>query len=199
MDDGRLDTDFSSPSSNRPATTPRGSAFLDKRIEDRGERLEDIHATITTIRQSPSKPGGAVFIAPPAFAHTDEVAVIADAAATNGVATAADWHILLAIRLAENGRAGRQFGVLHPRAVDTDLRTQAGWAAATIVANRKRFADVKCQMPNVQCDVDFIYFLAGRYCPPSVDPVGHGNWIKNVTWFFNQFHHEAHEEHEEKT
>lgn len=26
----------------------------------------------------------------------------------------------------------------------------------------------------------FLDFLAVRYCPPSVDPVGHRNWKKNV-------------------
>lgn len=27
----------------------------------------------------------------------------------------------------------------------------------------------------------FIYFLADRYCPPSVDPIGNRNWKHNVT------------------
>lgn len=26
----------------------------------------------------------------------------------------------------------------------------------------------------------YLVFLAKRYCPPSADPVGHKNWIKNV-------------------
>lgn len=26
----------------------------------------------------------------------------------------------------------------------------------------------------------FVAFLAGRYCPPSVDPVGHRRWVRNV-------------------
>lgn len=32
---------------------------------------------------------------------------------------------------------------------------------------------------------DFIHFLGRRYCPPSDDPIGHRNWIKNVTWYYN--------------
>lgn len=125
---------------------------------------------------------------PAAFPHPDEIDVIAEAAATNGVATAADWRILLAIRLAENGRDGRQFGVLHPRAVDTDLRTQAGWAAATIAANRRRFAEIKNQNEKIKdVDVEFIEFLAQRYCPAACDPEGHENWKRNVTWFYNRF------------
>lgn len=27
---------------------------------------------------------------------------------------------------------------------------------------------------------DYLTFLARRYCPPSVDPVGHANWQRNV-------------------
>ena len=30
----------------------------------------------------------------------------------------------------------------------------------------------------------FIPFLAGRYCPPSVDMVGNQNWRKNVSYFY---------------
>lgn len=29
----------------------------------------------------------------------------------------------------------------------------------------------------------FIYFLANRYCPESVDPIGYANWIVNIKWF----------------
>lgn len=39
---------------------------------------------------------------------------------------------LRCIRLVENGRAGREYGVLHPAARDTNELTQARWAAGTI-------------------------------------------------------------------
>lgn len=28
---------------------------------------------------------------------------------------------------------------------------------------------------------DFVSFLGRRYCPPAADPVGHRNWVRNVT------------------
>lgn len=88
--------------------------------------------------------------------------------------------ILLAVRKAENGRAGRQFGIMHPAAVDTNLDTQAGWAAATIVKNRARWL-------SGDCPVDFITFLGNRYCPASADPEGNKNWKRNVRSWFVKF------------
>ncbi len=94
-----------------------------------------------------------------------------------------DFLILLAIRKAENGRAGREFGILHPRAIDTNLDTQAGWAAATIVKNRARW--IKQGKPG-----RFIKFLGSKYCPVGAenDPDGlNKHWVGNVTKFYNDF------------
>ena len=91
-----------------------------------------------------------------------------------------DFLILLAIRLSENGGPGREFGVMHPRAIDTDLDTQAGWAAATIIKNRKRYEEDGYTY-------DFITFLGNRYCPAEVDPEGNTNWKKNVQYWFEKF------------
>jgi len=85
-------------------------------------------------------------------------------------------RILFAIRKAENGGPGKEFGIKHPRAWNTNLDTQAGWAADSIVKNRKRWQ-------NAGRPKAFIDFLADRYCPKIIDPVGHENWKKNV-WFF---------------
>jgi len=98
---------------------------------------------------------------------------IIKAAADRNNCVGEDLIILFAIRKAENGRPGREFGILHPRAIDTNLNTQAGWAAATIVKNRVRWAGKG----------DFITFLGNRYCPVGAenDPTGlNNNWIKNV-------------------
>ena len=103
--------------------------------------------------------------------------VIASAAERNGC-EGDDFIILQAIRKAENGKSGREFGVLHPRAVDTDLDTQAGWCAATIVKNRVRW--VLAGYPG-----EFIDFLGARYCPPSAHSLNK-NWTKNVKHWFER-------------
>ncbi len=87
-----------------------------------------------------------------------------------------DLVILFALRKIENGRPGLEFGIMHPRAKNTDLDTQAGWAAATIVKNRQRW-DGKG---------DFIEFLGSRYAPIGVknDPKGlNKNWVRNVRYW----------------
>ena len=102
-----------------------------------------------------------------------ELDTIVKAAIRNKCTGRENFRILLAIRLQENGGKGKEFGVKHPRAWGTNLDTQAGWAAATIVKNRQRW--LRAGKPG-----DFITFLGLRYCPPSVDPEGHKNWVRNV-------------------
>lgn len=91
--------------------------------------------------------------------------------------------ILYAIRLSENGAPGREFGVLHPRAIDTNLNTQAGWAAATIVKNHQRWIDEGS--PG-----NFISYLGARYAPVHAqnDPRDTNKvWVHNVTNWFDRF------------
>lgn len=113
-----------------------------------------------------------------------ELDTIIKAAKRNGIEpNTEDFAILLAIRKAENGRAGREFGILHPRAVDTNLDTQAGWCAATIIKNRERWKQAGKKEP-------FIQFLGKRYCPVGAenDPSGlNKHWIKNVTSLAKRF------------
>ena len=108
----------------------------------------------------------------------NEYDAILKAAVRNGVKeNTEDFFILLAIRKAENGRPGREFGILHPRAKDTNLDTQAGWAAATVRKNRERWKKAGSKG-------DFITFLGNKYCPVGAenDPTGlNKHWIKNVT------------------
>ncbi len=98
-----------------------------------------------------------------------------------------NFLILLAIRKAENGGPGREFGVLHPRCLAEiarrprdSLDIQAGWAAATIVKNRLRWTAAGRLG-------EFIDFLGDRYCPPEVDLQGNINFKRNVKFFHDKF------------
>lgn len=90
--------------------------------------------------------------------------------------------IVAAIRYAENGGKGREYGILHPRVKPT-YRSQAGWCAATVQKNYDRW--VKAGSKG-----DFITFLGGRYCPLD-DPRDKGglnkHWIKNVSHYTKKF------------
>jgi hypothetical protein len=98
--------------------------------------------------------------------------------------------MLYAIRRAENGRMGREFGVLSPRAMEqkgdtpqTTLDRQAGWAAASILSNRKRYEESDKSKP-------FEEFMAARWAPVGAgnDPTNlNANWAKNVTKFKSGF------------
>lgn len=111
-------------------------------------------------------------------------------AAVHNKCVAEDFLVLLAIRKAENGRPGREFGVLDPKCLaqiainpEQSLEIQAGWATATIVKNRVRWNEAG--RPG-----DFLEFLQKRYCPDEKEGKV---WLKNVRYFFNQFKNECSE------
>ena len=107
-----------------------------------------------------------------------EYRVIAEAARRNNC-YGEDFIILLAIRRAENGGKGKEFGVKHKKAWNTDLDTQAGWCAATIVKTRMRWRAAGRPL-------DFITYLGNRYCPASIDFQGNINWKRNVKYFYER-------------
>lgn len=119
----------------------------------------------------------------------EELSVILRAAKRNNC-RGDDFLILQAIRKAENGGLGREFGVLHPRCLaeialrpQDSLDIQAGWAAATIVKNRLRW--IAAGRPG-----EFIDFLGDKYCPKETDLEGNKNWKVNVRYFYNKFKRE---------
>jgi hypothetical protein len=84
--------------------------------------------------------------------------------------------IVAAIRYAENGGAGREYGILHKRVKPT-YRSQAGWCAATVQKNYDRWVAAGSEG-------EFIVFLGKRYCPVGADNDPNGlnkHWVKNVT------------------
>jgi len=110
-----------------------------------------------------------------------EIPVIRKAAERNGMKFGSDdWFLLLAIRQAENGRAGRQFGILNKKAYNLDL--QAAWCACTI-RNQHRRSGIK------EVNEKYLLSLQKRYCPENAsnDPTGlNSNWLRNVTYWFKK-------------
>jgi hypothetical protein len=78
---------------------------------------------------------------------------------------------------------GREYGVLHPKALNKNYRTQAGWCAATVQKNYDRW--VKAGSKGT-----YIGFLGSRYCPlddPRDTDGLNKHWIGNVTKFSKRF------------
>jgi len=83
-------------------------------------------------------------------------------------------RLLMAIRKAENGRSGREFGIMDKRA-DT-LDSQAGWCAATVRNTYARWLATDQSVP-------FLVALRDRYAPIGADndPGGlNEHWLRNV-------------------
>ena len=121
--------------------------------------------------------------------HAKEYDTIMDGAKGNGIPDNdyENLSVLFSIRKSENGAAGKEFGVLHPKAgkqagdtPEQTLRRQAGWSAATIMKNRTRHAD---DTKAGKTKDNFITYLGNRYAPKGVanDPNNlNKNWITNV-------------------
>ncbi len=109
-----------------------------------------------------------------------------------------DVNLLKAIRKAENGGKGIEFGIIPTKKYENDkgivengefrkykndFEKQASWCAWTIKRNLKRF-------DKSNYDGDFISFLQEKYCPIGVenDPDGlNKNWEDNVKDFYEEF------------
>ncbi len=127
------------------------------------------------------------------FRLKKELPVIAQACERNNC-KGDNFIILLAIRRAENGGWGREFGIKHrlcQTAIEKEpqrsLDIQAGWAAATIVKNRHRWELAGRPGSTNSPQAGFIDFLGDRYCPASADPKGNENWKVNVKYFYKRF------------
>jgi len=104
--------------------------------------------------------------------------------------------LLMAIRKAENGREGLEFGIIPTKAYEEDkgifengkireyndeFEKQASWCAWTIKKNLERYK-------NSDFNGDFISFLQKKYCPIGAenDPKGlNKNWENNVRFYLN--------------
>jgi hypothetical protein len=94
--------------------------------------------------------------------------------------------LVASIRYAENGSAGREYGVLHPN-VQPTYRSQAGWCAATVQKNWDRYEQQYGDTENFD---EYIVFLGDRYCPldDPCDTMGlNKHWIHNVSRLYKNF------------
>ncbi len=115
----------------------------------------------------------------------------------------ADLDLMLAIREAEKGRDGLQFGIMPTKAYkknktlrerdgtrrpySSELEKQASWTACTIRKNMERYNTLPPKERKKYRD--FIDFLGDRYCPVGADDP-HGlniNWEGNVRSFYRKF------------
>lgn len=106
-------------------------------------------------------------------------------------------RLMMAIRSAENGSPGREFGIMpterykrdrmvstgvdKPRKYRSTLEKQASWCAWTIVKRRKEWIVMGPEERSRYRD--FIDYLGDSYCPvgASNDPTGlNRNWERNV-------------------
>jgi len=125
--------------------------------------------------------------------HGDEHEVILNAAKRNHIDENdhETMSMLYAIRSTENGRAGKEFGVLHKNAVGKPGQTldkQAGWASSILM---KRKGEWEGMDSTTQAQYNgFPHYLQSKYSPTigaTNDPKGlNNNWLKNFTHHYNE-------------
>ncbi len=74
---------------------------------------------------------------------------------------------------------GREFGIMHPKALNTNLDTQAGWAAATVKKCHTRWQKAGSRG-------SFLKFLGNRYCPPDAHALNK-HWHRNVKHWYMKY------------
>jgi hypothetical protein len=125
-----------------------------------------------------------------------EYSTILNAAKRNGIQETDHDKLamLFAIRKTENGRHGKQFGVLHTRAYakpgeneQQSLDRQAGWASHIL---NKREGEWNSMSSKDQGQYQgFHHYLQSKYAPheASNDPRGlNKNWLGNFTTHYNE-------------
>jgi len=98
--------------------------------------------------------------------------------------------LLWSIRKHENGRKGREFGVLHPVRPLT-YNSQARWCAFSIIQNRIRFYNKYHKRLTKDTIGVFIWFMGNRYAPVPCknDPKRlNAFWIPSVTRYWHIYY-----------
>jgi len=96
------------------------------------------------------------------------------------------YAFMLAVRMVEQGRKGREFGVLAQGAIDTDLETQAEWAISTLIKDTKRWHTGSLAKGKKEDYRDFLHYFSDKWCPPSAHEINQ-YWLPNFQKFYNLF------------
>ncbi|MEN6455801.1 MAG: hypothetical protein ABFD10_16245 [Prolixibacteraceae bacterium] len=101
------------------------------------------------------------------------------------------YAFMLAVRMTEQGRAGREFGVMAQGAIDTDLETQAEWTMSTLVKDTKRwYADTLANGKKKSDYAGFIFYFGDKWCPIGADNDPNNlnqYWIPNFQKYYSLF------------
>lgn len=101
------------------------------------------------------------------------------------------YVFMLAVRMCEQGRKGREFGVLAQGAIDTDLETQAEWTISTLIKDTIRWHKGELLKGKKSDYPTFIDYFADKWAPvgASNDPNNlNKNWLPNFLKYYNLFH-----------
>lgn len=100
------------------------------------------------------------------------------------------YAFMLAVRMAEQGRKGREFGVLAQGAIDTDLETQAEWTMATLIKDTKRWYTGELAKGKKEDYPSFVFYFADKWCPIGADNDPNNlnkNWLPNFQKYYSLF------------
>jgi len=100
------------------------------------------------------------------------------------------YAFMLAVRMAEQGRKGREFGVLAQGAIDTDLETQAEWTMSTLIKDTKRWHTGELTKGKKEDYQSFIHYFSDKWCPIGAenDPNNlNKNWLPNFQKYYSLF------------
>lgn len=100
------------------------------------------------------------------------------------------YAFMLAVRMAEQGRKGREFGVMAQGAIDTDLETQAEWTMSTLIKDTKRWHTDTLAKGKKEDYPSFVFYFADKWCPIGADNDPNNlnkYWLPNFQKFYGLF------------
>lgn len=100
------------------------------------------------------------------------------------------YAFMLTVRLIENGKTGTEFGVLHPDAINTDLKNQAEWTMATLIKDTKRWYTGELAKGKKEDYPSFVFYFADKWCPIGADNDPNNlnkNWLPNFQKYYSLF------------